>query len=54
MQRYKSLKIKLSKREKELLHGQPKSVSHTGKPVENADAGRCDGGGENIKRVRGE
>ena len=47
MQRYKSLKIKLTKRQKELLHGQLRSVSHTGKAVENADAGKCDGGGGN-------
>ena len=53
MQRYKSLKIKLTKRQKELLHGQPRSVSHTDKPVENEDAGKCDGGGDNIKKVRG-
>ena len=51
MQKYKLLKIKLMKRQNELLLGQPRSARHTGKPVENEDAGRWNGGGENINRV---
>ena len=31
-------KIKLTKGQNELSHGQPMSVRHTGKPVENDDA----------------
>ena len=51
---YKLLGIKLTKRQNELLHGQPRSALHTGKPVENEDAGRWNGGGENINRVERE
>ena len=47
----KFLKIKLTKRQNELLHGQPRSARHTGKPVEDEDARRWNGGGENINRV---
>ena len=49
--KYKLLKIKVTKRQNELLHAQPRSARHTGKPVENEDAGRWNGSGENINRV---
>ena len=38
--KYKLLKIEVTKRQNELLHGQPRSARHTGKPVENEDARR--------------
>ena len=48
------LKVKLTKRQNELLHGQPRSSRHTAKPVENEDAERWNGCGGNINRVRRE
>ena len=45
------MKIKLTKGQNELLHGQPRSAHHIGKPVENEDAGKWNGGGENINRI---
>ena len=49
--KYKLLKIKLTKRQNELLHGQPKSARHTGEPPENEDAVSWNRGGENINMV---
>ena len=48
--RYKTKTIKRD-RPDELLSGQPRSAHHTGKPVENGDAGEWDEGGENINRT---
>ena len=41
-------------RKNELLHRQPRSARHAGKPVENEDAGKWSGGEENINRVERE
>ena len=53
MKRYKLLKLNCQKTERTVT-GATMCARHTGKPVENEDAGKLNGGRENMNRVERE